>query len=712
MAQFDHGHERFGPFIIVRAIGRGGMGEVYIARTPWEESPVAAVKRLRPDVARIATFAERFKHEAELAVRLQHRNIVGTLDVGSVDEQLYVASELILGKDTGHVADRLRERGQGAPLAVVIRLLLDVLGGLAFVHGARQPDGEWLRLVHRDVTPGNVLVSYDGIAKIADFGLAKSALTEGSQLTQHGEILGTPHYLAPELIRGHTATSASDIYGLGAVMYRVLTGVAPHQGTTAEVLIKAMTEKPRSLGELRPDLPPWFVAFVHRMLETDHERRPFDAALLGRQLEHEARRSNLLLPHASVGRWLGALFEEERVEEVDEYDRIQEIDMEHFPAAIEGTVVLATARQQSWLEGPPAEAPRPDDSAGTEMDLSDARVRSVSETADEASPSDAYDMDDMDEEGMPTRAFHLPGDRSDPRVDTEGSGRAEPTADGEFISINTGRGASETSDGAARSGPLPGFVDDGPRSEPAARTGEVDLNGTADDAGAVEDERHTFVAHIQMNSLDATDMAKSPRRRPAVSEVDPTPQEAMNLPHGDRSEPPAVRARNGRSRHDRAPAQRRPNPESVIVGPAPTSRPVMRVTPAKPAPVVEPRRPRSAPTPVRPREVEPKPAGIRLTMVPLVVWFLVAMAIGGSLGVILTRDGSPKSIAPISRGLEVRYRSAREEMNARQVAGQGVSPQAVSLAAEAADALVLRDTDRASALITELEMLLETPSQP
>src|SRR5258708_23933177 len=97
---------RFGPFIIVRTLGRGGMGEVFIARTPWDENPLAAVKRLRPDVARVPTFAERFKHEAELAVRLDHPHVVGTLDVRSVaGNQLYVCSELVLGKDTGIIAD-------------------------------------------------------------------------------------------------------------------------------------------------------------------------------------------------------------------------------------------------------------------------------------------------------------------------------------------------------------------------------------------------------------------------------------------------------------------------------------------------------------------------------------------------------------------------------------------------------------------------------
>ncbi|MEL6190164.1 MAG: serine/threonine-protein kinase, partial [Myxococcota bacterium] len=248
------GLQRFGPFVVCRSIGRGGMGEVFLARTPWEAQPLAAVKRLRPDVARVPTFRERFRHEAELARRLSHPNLVGTLDIGEVEGQVYVATELVLGKDTGFIADRLRLRSQGGPVAVAIRLLLDGLAGLAYVHGAQDEDGRPLNLVHRDVTPGNLLLGYDGRSRLADFGLAKSYLSEGSGLTKQGEILGTPHYLPPEVVRGERARPASDIYGLGAVAYRFLTGIAPFQGSTSEVLNKVLKERPRPLAELRPDL--------------------------------------------------------------------------------------------------------------------------------------------------------------------------------------------------------------------------------------------------------------------------------------------------------------------------------------------------------------------------------------------------------------------------------------------------------------------------
>ncbi len=367
------------------------MGEVYVARTPWPHHPVAALKRLRPDVAKVPTFAERFQHEAELSVRLAHPNVVATLDVGSVDGQLYVASELVMGKDTGYVADRLRERGQGGPAAVGVRLLLDGLAGLAYVHGAQEADGKPLRLVHRDMTPGNLLVGYDGIARLADFGLAKSLLTEKSNLTNHGEILGTPHYLPPEVVRGESAGPAADLYGLGAVTYRFLTGIAPHQGSTAEVLMKVLSEAPRPLGELRPDLPPWLATFVHRLMEKDPRRRPQDATPLFELLQAEARGAGLLVGRPQVGRWLASLFAPEHEEERAERERIEQLSIDELDAQREGTVVLARPRSDSRL-APPSSLAAAGDEGGTDLALSLDAVAAAGGEPRRREPSAALDF--------------------------------------------------------------------------------------------------------------------------------------------------------------------------------------------------------------------------------------------------------------------------------------------------------------------------------
>ncbi|MBX2811061.1 MAG: serine/threonine protein kinase [Myxococcales bacterium] len=345
--------QRFGPFIVVREIGRGGMGEVLLARTPWPEAPLAAVKRLRADVARIETFAERFRHEADLAVRLSHPHLVGTLGVGTVGNQLYVASELVLGRDVGRVADRLRERGLGGPTSVGIRIAIDGLMGLAYVHRATDADGSSLELIHRDVTPGNIMVGYDGFTRLADFGLAKSLLSEGSRLTRQGEIVGTPHYLAPELVRGDPATTASDIYGLGAVLYRFFTGIAPYQGTTTDILAQLLSQRPRPLAELRPDLPDWVTEVIGRMLTREPNQRPKNARKLAEEMTRRASVHDLLVSRNAVGSWLIGMFSAEHTHEMVEYRRFQRLDLraiERSPEERSQIFARAPARPSSMYQ--------------------------------------------------------------------------------------------------------------------------------------------------------------------------------------------------------------------------------------------------------------------------------------------------------------------------------------------------------------------------
>lgn len=650
--------------MIVRPLGRGGMGEVYIARTPWPDRPLAAVKRLRPDVARISTFAERFKHEAELAVRLHHENIVATIDVGKVNEQLYVASELVLGKDTGVTADRLRERGLGAPQAVVIRLLLDVLEGLAYVHGAREPDGRPLSLVHRDVTPGNVLVGYDGVARLADFGLAKSHLTEKSNLTGHGEILGTPHYLAPELIRGEKATPASDVYGLGAVMYRVLTGVAPHQGTTAEVLFKALSEKPRRLSELRPDLPDWFVSFIHRMLEGDLKRRPFDAALLKTQLEREATKAKLLLPHTSVGRWLAQLFEAEQREEMAEREELIAIDPKLQPAAAEGTVVLARHRSGSRLAAPPIRVDElGSDSQGTEMEL--AAVRPSSLSAAEVA-------------ALPTRALFFDSDVGEPiGMGDAASLRRRDGEEGTVEAVESLK-LREDSDAALSTGPDPG-LDDYPKGK---LPGFVDVPGeqnvfekTNPQADEIEsstgEEALTAIAELKRESFD-----KLPRSSP----------------------PPPAR-------------QRPKNPDSVVVQAA---RRVVEKTATVPdrgeRPAVSLAPPSESDLH---RKAEKRSYRSNRFLVPLAVSTMIAMTTGVFLGGwISSLRGAQVSSDDGEKALNERLVRVRVRLAERKAAGEPIPDAVWETFGDATQSLIGGRLSDALRFIEELEVFLKSTIAP
>lgn len=365
--------EVFGPFSLVRVLGKGGMGVVYIARAPHLSEGIVVVKKLRPDAQLIPSFPERFRHEGTIALRLDHPNIVRTVDAGEVDGVPFIASELICGQDIGAMVDRISEHQGVIQAPIGVRILLDVLAALAYVHTARETDGRQLRLVHRDVTPGNVLVGYDGRARLADFGLAKSTLVEHMQLTGEGMILGTPAYLAPEVVKGEGATPLSDLYGLAAVMYRLLTGLPPYTGEPAEVLHDIVRGGPAmSLAELRPDLPKWLTGLVTRMMSQDPLDRAQSAGALWREARQLAQRNDALVPSLEVGARLTALFQREREE--------LEADLARY-AALSDDTKLERPRFTMRLEAPdvPLEADHAEVESTIVLDEKPARMESTAE---------------------------------------------------------------------------------------------------------------------------------------------------------------------------------------------------------------------------------------------------------------------------------------------------------------------------------------------
>jgi serine/threonine-protein kinase len=212
-----------------------------------------AVKILRPEVATDRDLAHRFRREALAATVLRHPNIVACLDTGTDGDQAYLVMALVEGED---LAARLRRGGRLAPLQAA-RIGLDVARALGVAH---------LRgIVHRDVKPGNILLAADGRAMVTDFGIARLAADAEAALP--GTILGSVHYFSPEQARGRTTTPASDVYGLGLVLYEALTGVRAWTGDTTDAIALARVGAPApSPRALRPEVPVALEAVVRRAL--------------------------------------------------------------------------------------------------------------------------------------------------------------------------------------------------------------------------------------------------------------------------------------------------------------------------------------------------------------------------------------------------------------------------------------------------------------
>jgi eukaryotic-like serine/threonine-protein kinase len=254
-----------GRYRVERELGRGGMATVYLAEDE-ELSRDVAVKVLAEHLAGEEAFRARFVREARLAGRLSHPNVVRVYDAGEADGRPFMVMEYVPGTSLADVG-RL-------PVSRVVDLGMQACAGLQHAHEAG--------LVHRDVKPANLLVREDGVLKIADFGIARAA--ESTRHTQAGTLLGTAAYLAPEQIAGEDATSASDIYSLGAVLYELLTGRPPYSfGSLGELAAKQSEGVIEPAGDLA-DVPRAVEAAVMHALARDPSFRPASAAELAQEL--------------------------------------------------------------------------------------------------------------------------------------------------------------------------------------------------------------------------------------------------------------------------------------------------------------------------------------------------------------------------------------------------------------------------------------------
>lgn len=291
MAQRLGDRVRFGRYEALLRLGAGGMAEVFAARLTGEAgfSKLVAVKRMLPHLLEDDALVDRFFDEARLAAHVSSPHVVRTIDVGrSEDGAPYIVLELVVGVA---FSELLRRQARGAaplPLAAVLELLAQVADGLADAHDARTPDGRALALVHRDVSPHNLLVGADGRARLADFGIAYAL--ERRARTATGRVLGKLAYMSPEQVRADAVDARSDVFSLGAIAWEALTGrrlftaKAPDE-TVAQVLRMPI---PR-VDDVRRGIPPAVTEAVARALLRDRDERLASAAELARGLREGGR---------------------------------------------------------------------------------------------------------------------------------------------------------------------------------------------------------------------------------------------------------------------------------------------------------------------------------------------------------------------------------------------------------------------------------------
>jgi len=279
--------KRLGRYHLAERIGYGGMAEIFRGFTHEEDAfrRDVAVKKLLPHYVRDEHFVDMLVDEFRLVSFLRHPNIAEVFELVEVDENLLIAMEYVDGKDLRSVVEKAQGMGERLGYDDIAYLLARALDGLHHAHVAKDSEGEHLRIVHRDFSPSNILVGYDGTVKICDFGIAKAAHNRVE--TKTGIIKGKVKYMSPEQAFGRTLDARSDLFSAGSVLYELTTGAAPFTAPNEIDLIFAVRDAaPRPSQEVNPRLPEGLAPIIEKAMSRSRSgryqsARAFRDALLG-----------------------------------------------------------------------------------------------------------------------------------------------------------------------------------------------------------------------------------------------------------------------------------------------------------------------------------------------------------------------------------------------------------------------------------------------
>jgi eukaryotic-like serine/threonine-protein kinase len=300
-------------YTVVGKLAQGGMAEVYLARQrgPAGYQKLVVIKRVRPHLTADADFVGMFTNEARLAAMISHPNVVQIFDLG--DEpgvhggtEWYLAMEYLDGRDMLQVGRACRALNKAVPFDVTARIIADACAGLDHAHQLRGADGQHLALVHRDMSPENLVITFDGSVKVVDFGIAKAA--DNAVKTMAGQIKGKLGYVAPEAIRGAVVDARADIFAAGATLYLFLCGRPAFGGTTPMEVFERSLRPPTPPREVNARVPASLDAICMRALAQDPNERYQTAGELRDALEDYLQSTGRVLGGAQIAQFMQILF--------------------------------------------------------------------------------------------------------------------------------------------------------------------------------------------------------------------------------------------------------------------------------------------------------------------------------------------------------------------------------------------------------------------
>jgi eukaryotic-like serine/threonine-protein kinase len=316
-----------GRYALFDEIAAGGMATVHLGRLVGQVgfSRTVAVKRLHPQYAKDSEFVTMFVDEARLASRIQHPNVVSTLDVVKTQSELFLVMEYVQGEALSKLVRNAAKRGERIPPHIVLSVMSGMLHGLHAAHEAKSENREPLNIVHRDISPQNVLVGLDGVARVLDFGVAKAAMRSGA--TRDGQMKGKLSYMSPEQLNGKDIDRRSDIFAAGIVLWEALAGKRLFAGADAgEILGKVLAAEIPSPKSVVPSLADEVSAVVMRSLERDPDLRYQTARDFAVALEKAAQ----VATSHTVGEWVREYGGDELNNRLNLVARVESFPMEEL----------------------------------------------------------------------------------------------------------------------------------------------------------------------------------------------------------------------------------------------------------------------------------------------------------------------------------------------------------------------------------------------
>jgi eukaryotic-like serine/threonine-protein kinase len=300
--------QQIGRYRITARIATGGMAEVFLVRTEGQAGfrKNLVLKRLLPHLGKDPQVVEMFLNEARINALLDHANIVHVFDLGQEGNANYMVMEFLDGRPLSEIQTTARDRGEEVPLPIGLKVLADACAGLAYAHEFAE-QGKPLGIVHRDFSPDNIVVTYDGRVKVVDFGIAKAASIANQ--SEPGTLKGKYFYMSPEMVLGEPLDHRADIFAVGVILYELLTGQRPFLGESPREILGLIARcQPVTPTSIAPDVPPDLEALVLRCLARHPDHRPKSAKDIRAALEAHLIASNSMPSAADLGAYVERLF--------------------------------------------------------------------------------------------------------------------------------------------------------------------------------------------------------------------------------------------------------------------------------------------------------------------------------------------------------------------------------------------------------------------